>query len=184
MPKKTKLLPLAPPDHDTNAQGYLAATQTPSEMKSGEIENISRASMARGEVKAIRKTDPMVILGEKGRSSRNLLIRSEPYDTVQQRTILPIQSIKAYDMEMRKRIMVRMPNRDGEEQGSIIKPDSSSGIYFTASVEAECRFISQNQNMKQEEKIKVIKANAMKRAACMNQRIKSFAKICKAIYKL
>ena len=140
--------------------------------------------MVPGEVKSIRTTEPMVILRAKSRSSRNLLIQVSAYDTVQQMIIIPIQSIKAYDMEMRKRIMVRMPNRDGEEQGSIIKPDSSSGIYFTASVEAECRFISQNQNMKQEEKIKVIKANAMKRAACMNQRIKSFAKICKAIYKL
>ena len=32
--KKTKLLPLAPPDHDTNAQACLAATQTPLGTKS------------------------------------------------------------------------------------------------------------------------------------------------------
>ena len=31
--KKTKLLPLAPPDHNTNAQAYLAATQMPSGTK-------------------------------------------------------------------------------------------------------------------------------------------------------
>ena len=93
-------------------------------MKSGEIENISRASMAPGEVKAIRTTDPMVILREKGRSSRNLLIRAAAYDTVQQRTILPIQEMKAEKMEIRKRRMVRMPNREREEEGRRMNPDS------------------------------------------------------------
>ena len=47
--------------------------------------------------------------------------------------------------------MVRMPNRDKEEEGRIINSDSSSGIYFTASVEAQCRFIAQNRNMKEED---------------------------------
>ena len=89
--KKTKLLPLAPPDHNTNSQGCLAATQTPSGTKSEEIENISRASMTPGEVEAIRTTDPMVILREKGRSPRNLPIRAAAYINVQHRKILPIQ---------------------------------------------------------------------------------------------
>ena len=71
--------------------------------------------MAPGEVEAIRMTDPMVILRAKGGSSRNLLILVAAYDNVQQRKILPIQEIKADEMEMRKRIMVSMPNRDGEE---------------------------------------------------------------------
>ena len=104
-----------PPDHDTNAQGCLAATQTPSGVKSKEIENISRAYMAPGEVESNRNTDPMVILRSKGGSSRNLLIRAAAYDTVQQRTILPIQEIKESDMEKRKRIMVRVPKKYREE---------------------------------------------------------------------
>ena len=54
--------------------------------------------------------DPMVILRAKGVSSRNLLIRAAAYDTVQQRTILPIKEMKAADMETRKRRIVRMPN--------------------------------------------------------------------------
>ena len=45
--------------------------------------------------------------------------------------------MKADDMEMRKRRMVRMPNRDGEEEGRRMKPDSSAEIYVTASVEAQ-----------------------------------------------
>ena len=57
----------------------------------------------------------MVILREKGGLPRNLLIRAAYYDTVQQRTIPPIQETKAADMEIRKRRMVRIPNRDGEE---------------------------------------------------------------------
>ena len=96
--KKTKLLPLSPPDHDTNAQSYLAAIQTPLGMKLEEIEEIARASMAPGEFKDIRTTDPMVILRAKGVSSRNLLIRVAAYDTVQQRTTLSIQEIKAAEM--------------------------------------------------------------------------------------
>ena len=71
---KTKLLPLAPPDHDTNTQACLAATQTPSGKKSEEIKESARASMSPLEVDDIRTTDPMVILRVKGRSSRNLLI--------------------------------------------------------------------------------------------------------------
>ena len=42
-------------------------------MKSEEIENISRAYMAPGEVEAIRMTGPMVTLREKGGSPRNLI---------------------------------------------------------------------------------------------------------------
>ena len=133
--------------------------------------------MAPGEAKAIRTTDPMVILRAKGGSPSNLLIREAAYDNVQQRTIIPIKEMKAAKMEMRKRIMVRMPNRDGEEEGSRMNTDSSAGIYVTASVEYQCRLIAQNRKMKEEEKIKNTKINALKRAARMNQRAKSFKKL-------
>ena len=62
---------------------------------------------------AIRRTNPMFILIAKRRSSRNLLIRDVSYGTVQQRRIIPIQEMKAADMEMRKKRMVTMPNRRG-----------------------------------------------------------------------
>ena len=52
-------------------------------------------------VDVIRTTDPMVILIARGRPSRNLLIRGAAYDTVHQRKTLPIQEIKADEMEMR-----------------------------------------------------------------------------------
>ena len=39
--------------------------------------------------------------------------------------------MKAAEMEMRNRIMVRIPNRDGEEECRRMNPDSSDGIYVT-----------------------------------------------------
>ena len=69
--------------------------------------------MAPGEVKAIMTTDPMVVLISKEGSSRSILIIFASYDNVQQKTILSIQEIKAAEMEMRKRLIVKIPNRDG-----------------------------------------------------------------------
>ena len=73
--------------------------------------------------------------------------------------------------------MVRIPNRDGEEEVRRMNPKSSAGIYVTTSVEAQFRLISQRRNMKEEENIKNTKVYALKRAARMNQRAKSFAKL-------
>ena len=67
--------------------------------------------MAPVAVGVIKTIYPMVILRERWNQSRNLIIRGAAYDIVHQRTILPIQEIKADEMEMRKRRMVRMPNR-------------------------------------------------------------------------
>ena len=76
----------------------------------------------------------MVVLRARGDQSRKLLIRGAAYDIVHQRTILPIQEIKADKMEMRKRRMVRIPNRYKEEEGRRMNPGSSAGIYVTTSV--------------------------------------------------
>ena len=80
-------------------------------------------------------------------------------------------------MDIRKRRMVMMPNRDREEEGRRMNPDSSAGIYVTASVEAQCRMIAEKRKIKEEEKIKNSKVNALKRAACINLRATLFAKI-------
>ena len=58
-----------------------------------------------------------------------------------------------------------------------MNPESSSEICVTASVEAQCRLIAQNRKMKEEEKIKNTKVNALKRAARMNLRATLFAKL-------
>ena len=80
-------------------------------------------------------------------------------------------------MEMRKRRMARMTNMDGEEEGIRINPDYPSGIYATESVEADSRLIVQNRKIKEEEKIKNSKVNALKRAARINLRVTSFVKL-------
>ena len=59
----------------------------------------------------------------------------------------------------------------------MLNPDYSAEIYVNTSVEDQCRLIAHNRKMKEEEKIKSIKVNALKRAACMNQRAKSFSKL-------
>ena len=58
-----------------------------------------------------------------------------------------------------------------------MNPESSAGIYVTASVKSQCRFIAHNRKMKEEEKIKYTKVNAVKRAAHMNQHANLFAKL-------
>ena len=63
-------------------------------------------------IDVIKTIYPIVILRARRNGSRNLLIRGAAYDIVHQRTILPIQEIKADEMEMRKRRMVRMSNRE------------------------------------------------------------------------
>ena len=80
-------------------------------------------------------------------------------------------------MEMRKR---RITKKDEEEEGIRTNHESSSGVYVTSSVEAERILIDQNCKMKEEENIKMINVNALKRAAFMNQLRKSFVKIVKA----
>ena len=73
--------------------------------------------------------------------------------------------------------MVRIPKREREEKGRRMNPDSSAGIYVTASVESQCRIIAENQKIKEEEKIKKSKVNSLKRSARMNLHATSFAKL-------
>ena len=60
-----KILPLNPPDEDTNTQACLVAAQTPKGEKSEEIKVIARASISSEYVMVVRTTDPMVVLREK-----------------------------------------------------------------------------------------------------------------------
>ena len=58
-----------------------------------------------------------------------------------------------------------------------MNPNSSAGIYVTASAEAQCKLIAQKWKMKEEEKINNTRVNALKRSARMNQCAKFFAKL-------
>ena len=70
-----------------------------------------------------------------------------------------------------------MPNRDKEEERRRMIPNSSSGIYVTASVEAQCRLITQNRKIKEEENINNTKVNDMNSSAHINQHAASFVKL-------
>ena len=89
--KKTHLPPLYPADIGTNQQDHLAGIQLSNRDKDDDIGCIEKASIANIQMEEVRKTDPMVILREKGRcrSSRNLLIREAAHVTVKARTVLP-----------------------------------------------------------------------------------------------
>ena len=95
-------------------------------------------------MEGIRTTDPMVILREKGWciSASNLLIRAAAYDTVRDRTVLPIHQIKTFERYIKMRRMVRLANTPGEDDGSRLNPDYSSGIYMTAVKEYQCRIVA------------------------------------------
>ena len=82
----------------------------------------------------------------------NLLIMEAAYDTVRHRTMLPLQKIKETEVEIRTHRMVIITKKDGEGEPSRINPESSVGMYVTASVEADCRVISHNHNIQEEEK--------------------------------
>ena len=52
-------------------------------------------------------------------------------------------------MEISTQEIVIIPKKDGEGEPYRINPDSSTGIYVTASVESECLMISHNRNMQE-----------------------------------
>ena len=56
------IVPLTPPDKDTNTQACIALSQTLKEKKAEEIEVISRSINAPEYVVVIRATDQMVVL--------------------------------------------------------------------------------------------------------------------------
>ena len=73
--------------------------------------------------------------------------------------------------------MVRMSKKDGEVEPKRMNPESSAGIYVTASAEAECHMIAHNQNMREGKKKITSKVNAFKKSARITKRGRSFAKL-------
>ena len=83
--------------------------------KADDIGHVSKTIIEPIEMKEVRKTDPLVILREKGRgrSSRNLLIRAAAYDTLGTQTVLPLHQIKTAEREMKRQRMVRITSTPG-----------------------------------------------------------------------
>ena len=63
-------------------------------------------------------------------------------------------------MDIRTRIIIRIPKKDREVEPRRMDHNSSAGIYVTASVEAECRMISQSQKIQEEENKGASKVNS------------------------
>ena len=87
-------------------------------------------------------------------------------------------------MEIRTWRMVRTINKYGEVEPSIMNPDSSSGIYFTVSVQDECHMISQNRKMQEEENKRASKLNPLKKSVRITKSGRSFVKLLEATAKL
>ena len=71
------------------------------------------------DMEEFRKTDPMVILKEKGRcrASMNLLVRAAVYNTVSYLAVLPLHQIKTFDRETKIRRMARINTTPVEDNG-------------------------------------------------------------------
>ena len=98
--QRKNILPLTPPDEDTNTQTCLVASQTPKGDKYEEIEVIYRARISIDDVVVIRTTGPRVVLRDKGNvgASRDLLMRAEYYDIFRHRTVMSLQHTKETEM--------------------------------------------------------------------------------------
>ena len=93
--------------------------------KSEDIGLIENSSIAPIDMEEISTTDPMNILKDKGRgiSPGNLIIREAEYDTVRTRTVLPLNQIKTFERDMKRRRIVRITKTPGEHDGFRLNPD-------------------------------------------------------------
>ena len=87
---KTYLLPLSPPNIIINTQAMVASVQTSSNV----INWVAEDTVSPIQLEVTSTNDPMVIIRAKGSThqpSRKFLLWAAAYDTVQNRTILPLQ---------------------------------------------------------------------------------------------
>ena len=94
----------------------------------------------------------MVVLQEKGtqQSLRNVILRAAAYDAARKRTVIPIQDMNKECMAILNQKKVIFVN----DETSMRKPDSSSGIYLTAAKVAQRRLVADNRREKEEAKRK------------------------------
>ena len=74
-----------------------------------------------------RITYPMVIMRYKGRcrASSNILIREAGYDTIRDRTVLPLCQTNTAEKEMRRSRILHNNNNTFDHDGYRLNPDSS-----------------------------------------------------------
>ena len=106
---KTCLLPLIPPNMITNTQACVASVQTSSKG----INQIAEDTLTPIKLQVTRIKDPVVIIRAKGSTqqpSRNILFRAAAYDTLQKKTVLPLQEMKRETMMILKKRKVKLAN--------------------------------------------------------------------------
>ena len=81
----------------------------------------------------------------KCRSSGNLLIRADVYNTAGGRTVLTFRQIKTVKREMKRQRMVCFNNTSFEDDGCRLNPGTYSGIYTTAVKEAQYHIMANNR---------------------------------------
>ena len=138
---KTHLLPLNPPNMITNTQAMVASVQTSSKG----INCIAEDTVAPIQLQVTRTNDPIVIIRAKGSThqpSRNILLRAAAYDTVQKRTVIPLQEMKRETMMIHHQKKVKLADEDTNTRSNL---NSTSGIYLTAAKVAQCRQVAANR---------------------------------------
>ena len=106
---------------------------------------ITEGTVAPIQLEVTRTNDPMVIIRAKGSTQQpsiNILLRAAVYDTVQKRTVLPLQEMKRETMMIYHQKKVKL----GDEDANIrINLNLTSGIYLTAAKVAQCRQVATNR---------------------------------------
>ena len=90
---KTNLLPLIPPEFDTDNQSCVAFVQVYFWYKDDNINGISHHTIVPVEVQELRSYDPMVVFLSKGIEQvfRNIFLQASVYDNAKKQTIIPLQ---------------------------------------------------------------------------------------------
>ena len=116
--------------------------------------------------------DPMVLLWTNGsqQSSRNIILWAAPYDAVRQWTIIHIQVTKReYSTILHQNKLIS--DNDVTTRNN---PDSSLGIYLTATKVAQCRLVSENRRYKEEAKKETAKKTASLKLCLQKMDLKIF----------
>ena len=124
----------------TNTQACVASIQTSSKV----INQIAEDTLSPIKLLTTRTNDPMVIIRAKvsiQKISINTLLWAAAYDTLQNKTVLPLQGMKREFIMIVNQKKVKLANEDTTTRRN---PDLTSGIYLTAVKVAQFRQVSEN----------------------------------------
>ena len=105
-------------------------------------------------MEGIGKTDPTIIIREKGRfcSSRIPLLREAVYNNIRTHNVLTLQETNNIERDINCRRMVSITKFPGDYCGCRQKPEPPSGIYMNWEMESQNLIVADNQKKQEEEK--------------------------------